>query len=573
MRDFYYNQELLSDIVSDESLVLCASLGSGKSESVKQYISITKKNKILLVVNEKEAQRGYYEDLPDRIIVHNTVERGVESTTITNFKEAYSEMNDEKNILCITKSKFNSLLIVRPNILMTFHKIIIDEANGLNPIMVSDLNMDIDKVIGNITPLMALKSDIYYNNITEIIRFLKGIKNKYEDSEHLPFYKEDVTKELQIIAQDMLRGLRRLYEEEKIFGLKNTDIFFGMLNCIAHNSVYLGDMNIKGRKSVCMLFANTFLNEYIKSSSTTIKILDGTALNIRCLYDWLGIKVKSDYACNSKEYPNLKIHLHRYKNLTPSKGRNNMEHTQKVVEDMVRLKRNDNILTFATLKVVTEGVLNNDFDINNINYVMSGKDVGFNGFRDLTDMNIIYFQTLPQHYRMLYNRIFKGMTFEQAYSKTELKNAESELMGAMLCQLIGRLKIRSDNLEHVNIYCYCVSGDTLGGIVDYFKINKTNVVLYDEVDIGIVLNEIKEKDIILKLESEMNNNVDKLVMVDWIREKFYESKTSDKTVGNCYGNIKKEIVKLCELKGYKLVSKRGKGNKAYIEKFILPKLD
>ena len=566
MRKFYYNPELLEDITSDESLVICASLGAGKSESVKQYITSTTKDKILLVVNEKEAQRGYFEDLPDRIIVHNTVEKGVESTTITNFKEAYSQMTDKSNVLCITKSKFNSLLIVRPNILMTFHKIIIDEANGLNPITVSDLNMDIDKVIANITPLMNLKTDTYYNNITEVIRFLKGIKNKYEDSEHLPFYKEEASKELQIIAQNMLRGLRRLYEEEKIFGLKNTNIFFGMLNCIAHNSVYLGDMNIKGRKTVCMLFANTFLNEYIKSSTTTIKILDGTAMNIKCLYDWLGIKVKDNYECNKKEYPNLKIHLHTYKNLTPSKGRNNMDYTQKVVEDMIRLKRNEDILTFATLKIVSEGILNDDFDINNINYVMSGKDVGFNGFRDLTDMNIIYFQTLPQHYRMLYNRIFKGMSFEQAYSKLELKQAESELMGAMLCQLIGRLKIRSNNLEHVNIYCYCVSPETLMGIVDYFKITKDNVVRYDEVDIGIALNEVKEKDIIVKLHKEMFAKVDKIVLVDWIRENFYNKNTSDKTVGNCYGNIKKEIIKLCELNGYRLISKRGKGNKAYVEK-------
>lgn len=85
-----------------------------------------------------------------------------------------------------------------------------------------------------------------------------------------------------------------------------------------------------------------------------------------------------------------------------------MEYTQKVVEDMVKLKRNEDILTFATLKVVTEGILNNDFDINNINYVMSGKDVGFNGFRDLTDMNIIYFQTLPQHiecYTIEYSKV------------------------------------------------------------------------------------------------------------------------------------------------------------------------
>ena len=566
MRKFYYNLELLEDITSDESIVICASLGAGKSESVKQYITGTIKDKILLVVNEKEAQRGYFEDLPDRIIVHNTVERGVESTTITNFKEAYSQMTDSANVLCITKSKFNSLLIVRPNILMTFHKIIIDEANGLNPITVSDLNMDIDKVIANITPLMSLKTDTYYNNITEVIRFLKGIKNKYEDSEHLPFYKEEVTKELQIIAQNMLRGLRRLYEEEKIFGLKNTNIFFGMLNCMAHNSVYLGDMNIKGRKTVCMLFANTFLNEYIKSSTTTIKILDGTAMNIKCLYDWLGIKVKDDYECNKKEYPNLKIHLHTYKNLTPSKGRNNMEYTQKVVEDMIRLKRNEDILTFATLKIVSEGILNDDFDINNINYVMSGKDVGFNGFRDLKDMNIIYFQTLPQHYRMLYNRIFKGMSFEQAYSKLELKQAESELMGAMLCQLIGRLKIRSNNLEHVNIYCYCVSPETLMGIVDYFKITKDNVVRYDEVDIGIALNEVKEKDIIVKLHKEMFAKVDKIVLVDWIRENFYDKNTKQETINKCYGNIKSEILKLCELNGYELISKRGKGNKAYLNR-------
>lgn len=68
-----------------------------------------------------------------------------------------------------------------------------------------------------------------------------------------------MTKELQIIAQDMLRGLRRLYEEEKIFGLKNT-IFFGMLNCIAHNSVYLGDMNIKGRKKPYVCYLLTHLN-------------------------------------------------------------------------------------------------------------------------------------------------------------------------------------------------------------------------------------------------------------------------------------------------------------------------
>lgn len=105
----------------------------------------------------------------------------------------------------------------------------------------------------------------------------------------------------------MLRGLRRLCEEEKIFGLKNTDIFFGMLNCIARNSVHLGDMNIKGRKSVYMLFANTFLNEYIKSSSTTIKIYEGMIK--RKTYDepegrFINIK-NSKIVNNKKSFRNL----------------------------------------------------------------------------------------------------------------------------------------------------------------------------------------------------------------------------------------------------------------------------
>jgi hypothetical protein len=35
-REFYYNKEIYEDIKSDENLVICARLGSGKSESVKR---------------------------------------------------------------------------------------------------------------------------------------------------------------------------------------------------------------------------------------------------------------------------------------------------------------------------------------------------------------------------------------------------------------------------------------------------------------------------------------------------------------------------------------------------------
>ena len=56
MRKFYYNPELLEDITSDESIVICASLGAGKSESVKQYITGTIKDKILQPSNYERAR-------------------------------------------------------------------------------------------------------------------------------------------------------------------------------------------------------------------------------------------------------------------------------------------------------------------------------------------------------------------------------------------------------------------------------------------------------------------------------------------------------------------------------------
>ena len=64
----------------------------------------------------------------------------------------------------------------------------------------------------------------------------------------------------------------------------------------------------------------------------------------------------------------------------------------------------------------------------------------------------------------------------------------------------------------------------------------------------------------------MNSGIDKLVMVDWIREKFYEKDTKQDTINKCFTNIKKEIIKLCNSKGYELISKRGKGNKAYLNR-------
>jgi len=565
MREFYFNEEIYNDIKSEENLVICARLGSGKSESVKKHLSETLKDKILLIVNDGETQKTYLRDLKNKIIVHNKLEdtkwNDEEDVRIKDFDEAYERLNDESNVLCITKSKFNKLLIMRPNHLMTFHKLIIDEAGGLNPILVSDLTTDIDKIINNLSPIMKLKSDKYYDSIIEILRFLKLIQNKYLDEELNLFYKEEISNELQNLAKGLIRNLRRMYNEEKIFGLQDTDLLFGVLNSISSNSFYLGDIMMKGKKQVHILFANTFLNDYINSTNSIIKILDGTADSIKPLYDWLGINVKKDYTCNAQIYENLRLHLHTYKGLTPSKGRKSLDHTTKIVEEILTTHRN-NELTFTINNFSKEKIFKENFNL--LEFAFSGKDVGSNEFRDMTEMNVIYYQTLPRHYRMLYNKIFKNMNYEECCTQENMLIAESELVGAMLCQLVGRLKIRSDSKANVNVHFYCISIGALMGVIKHFNLKKENIVRYEEVDIGVDIYNVQEISVLAKMKKYIeSDNPDKIILVDWIRENFYDANTNQSTIKDMYSKIKNKLNIFNE---YELVCPKGRGKKSYIIK-------
>ena len=78
--------------------------------------------------------------------------------------------------------------------------------------------------------------------------------------------------------------------------------------------------------------------------------------------------------------------------------------------------------------------------------------------------------------------------------------------------------------------------------------------------------EIKYSDILLELEKFVELSIDKIVIVDWIRENFYDEDTKQQTINTCYDNIKSDILNLCSKYNYTLISKRGKGNKAYIQK-------
>lgn len=561
VRKFFYNEELYEDIKSDENLVICASLGGGKSESVKKHLSETNSDKILLVVNDGHTQESYFNDLPHKIVVHNKLKTDYWDEFATqDYEEAYNSLTEEKNVLCVTKSKFNKLLIIRPASLMTFTKVIIDESNGLNPIMVTDLTTDIEKIINSLSSFMKIKANFYFNGILDMITYLKNVRNKFIDEEIALFYQEEIQPELQQTALNLIKNIRRLYNEKKMFGLNDVDLLFGVLNSIANNSFYLGDIVIKGRKQIHMLFANTFLHDYIKSTNSTIKILDGTADNIKPLYDWLKIKVRKDYKCNDKEYPNLKIHIHRYKNLTPAKGRKSLEHTTRIVNEILNEKRN-NELTFTINSLAKEKIFQDNFNL--LEWAFNGKDVGSNEFRNMTEMNIIYYQTLPRTYRMVYNKLFKDTSFQESCSHYYMEKAESELIGAMLCQLIGRLKIRQDNNAIVNVHCYCISRESLIGVIKHYKLKEENIVLYDEVDIGVDLHNVKEGTIIETLENYLKNDKpEKVILVDWIRENFYDKHTTQETIKSAYKSIRNKI----NIDGYKLIVLKGRGQKAYLER-------
>ena len=77
--------------------------------------------------------------------------------------------------------------------------------------------------------------------------------------------------------------------------------------------------------------------------------------------------------------------------------------------------------------------------------------------------------------------------------------------------------------------------------------------------------EIKYSDILNKLEDVMINGIDELTIKDWLIYEFY-TESNRQTINTCYDNIKSDILNLCDKYNYTLISKRGKGNKAYIQR-------
>ena len=82
-----------------------------------------------------------------------------------------------------------------------------------------------------------------------------------------------------------------------------------------------------------------------------------------------------------------------------------------------------------------------------------------------------------------------------------------------------------------------------------------------------LLINIKAEDVLITLNLYIkNNNPDKIILVDWIRENFYDANTNQETVRKMYASIKSKLYQVS--KEYELVVKKGRGQKAVFQKII-----
>lgn len=152
----------------------------------------------------------------------------------------------------------------------------------------------------------------------------------------------------------------------------------------------------------------------------------------------------------------MKIHYYRFADITPFQGRSDEELKKKMLEFMKKEKIPNDFLLFTNKTSVD--IFKEHY--HKTNYVFSGKDIGSNEFREEENLAVVFYNTLPQSYRLMYNKEIKGMSIKEASSSLELEIAEYELVGSLMVQLVGRLKIREDNNANVSIYMFCVPPTT-----------------------------------------------------------------------------------------------------------------
>jgi len=334
--------------------------------------------------------------------------------------------------------------------------------------------------------------------------------------------------------------LLTLYNEDKI-NEHNIVNIISMLTNIVDDEFYLNEYNSKNGKVSDTLFCNKFLRDYIKEKNISIKILDGTAKFIKPLYDWLDIRIKEDYDNNLKTYPNMKIHYYKFDDVTPFEGRNDKDIKEKMLKFIEKEQIPNDILLFTNYS--SSEIFSKVY--HRTEYAFGGKDVGSNKFRDDENLAVVFYNTLPLSFRLLWNKEIKGLSLEEAQSKFNLDMAEYELIGSMMVQLVGRTAIRKDNNNPVNIYMFCVPGTTARSIQHHYKIPRENIFIYEcTLDLRKKSNlSISGLFYLMKLEIESgNNNID----IHKIALEYYGNKLTKDYIKKIKFRYKDEFIKFAE---------------------------
>ena len=543
----HYNKDILRDLETDDNLVICSPLGSGKSSSVKQYIHTNPDKKILLVLNQIKDLEQFKKDLPDNLIY-------VDKDSQIKIKEAVNIIHAGKyNCLAITKVRFNYMVTVRTKLFDDFDKIIIDESGGLSPIIQDTFDGSIDKILYTLKLIIKTLSKETLEKSKDLLNFLMDINSDYVSKQKTSakVTKIKVKDEYKKIAHLIINDLLRLYELDRL-SEHNIAKVFGLLVNILNDELYVNEYINGKNKYSNVLFINKFLKDYIKNKNIPIKVLDGTAMLLKPLYEWLELPIKNDYVELPKNYPNLKIHYYKFDDITSFEGRTNQEVRKRMLQFMKNEGIPNDYLIF-TNKTSVE-VFEKDYD--KVDYAFSGNDVGTNIYRDEKNLVVVFYNTLPQSIRILWNMFIKGMDFERAISKNELDIAEYELVGSMLVQLVGRTAIRKDSNEDVNVYLFCVHYPIVFSVVEYFNIPRENIFVYNaSLDLRKKTN-LSVAGLLYMVELKLRNGSDEVDIMELAKE-YYGDKLSKHVIKNTKKRHKNKFLELAEKYGMEYKTRKG----------------
>jgi len=350
-----------------------------------------------------------------------------------------------------------------------------------------------------------------------------------------------------------------LYEDDKI-NEHNIHKIFGMLNSIIDDELHFNEYNSSKGKQSSILFCNRFLRDFIKEKGVSVKVLDGTAKFLEPLYTWLGIKIKDDYKENLEEYPNMKIHYYKFDDVTPFEGRSNQEVKERMLQFIEKEKIPEDFLLFtdkSSSEIFSRAFINT-------RYAFSGDDVGSNEFMDEENLVVVFYNTLPQSFRLLYNKEIKGMDLKRASSILELEIAEYELVGSMMVQLVGRTAIRKDNNANVNIYMFCVPPTTARSIQHHYKIPRHNIKVYNaSLDLRKKVN-LAVSGLFYLIEMELKTNVKEIDILEMAKE-YYGDKLNKGTIKHVKSRNKDKFLELANKYGI-TYNTRGRQGWSYIQK-------